>query len=412
MMTRRTLVQSAAALGGLSLLPLPTMAATSARAAGYRYPEETDPHERTLMQWPVNRAIHDDADFLHDLQGSIAKIAHAIAEFEPVVMLAAASHHRAIRKRVSRAVELWDVPTDDLWCRDLGPFFVVNGKGGIAVTQFNFNGWGNKQVHGNDGQVRELWPLDPDRVQALLLPNKSVVYDWSDENGVMHRLLPAEMLHLRHRLGPDGVLGVSPIQAARGVVEMAIKEVEHGTETFSNGAKLLGVLKVPGKLSPSQKGDIKEGWQTKRSGQTPILEHGAEFQQLSMSLVDAQWLESRKFSVEEVARLFRVPPPIIGHLVDSNYSTASELARQWIAMGLSRPLVMWEQAVSIKCLTPAGRRMYTIEHDYEGLLRGSSLERAQFYQSAIAAGWMDKDEVRRMEYLPKQEGSTNAPQDA
>ena len=155
MMTRRTLVQSAAALGGLSLLPLPTMAATSARAAGYRYPEETDPHERTLMQWPVNRAIHDDADFLHDLQGSIAKIAHAIAEFEPVVMLAAASHHRAIRKRVSRAVELWDVPTDDLWCRDLGPFFVVNGKGGIAVTQFNFNGWGNQQIHGNDGQIAE-----------------------------------------------------------------------------------------------------------------------------------------------------------------------------------------------------------------------------------------------------------------
>ena len=70
MMTRRTLVQSAAALGGLSLLPLPTMAATSARAAGYRYPEETDPHERPLMQWPVNRAIHDDADFLHDLQAA------------------------------------------------------------------------------------------------------------------------------------------------------------------------------------------------------------------------------------------------------------------------------------------------------------------------------------------------------
>ena len=259
-------------------------------------------------------------------------------------------------------------------------------------------------VHGNDGQVRELWPLDPDRVQALILPNKSVVYEWADEQGVMHRSLPAEMLHLRHRLGPDGVLGVSPIQAARGVVEMAIKEVEHGNETFTNGAKLLGVLKVPGKLSPTQKGDIKEGWQTNRSGQTPILEHGAEFQQLSMSLVDAQWLESRKFSVEEVARLFRVPPPIIGHLVDSNYSTASELARQWIAMGLSRPLVMWEQAVSIKCLTSAGRRTYTVEHDYEGLLRGSSLERAQFYQSAITAGWMDKDEVRRMEYLPKQEG--------
>ena len=262
-------------------------------------------------------------------------------------------------------------------------------------------------VHGHDGQVRELWPLDPDRVQVLRLPNKSIVYDYADENGVMSRLLSAEVLHLRHRLGPDGVLGVSPIQAARGVVEMAIKEVEHGNDTFSNGARLMGVLKVPGKLKPEQKADIKDGWRSNRSGQTPILEHGAEFQQLSMSLVDAQWLESRKFSVEEVARLFRVPPPIVGHLVDSNYSTASELARQWIAMGLRRPLTMWEQAVSIKCLTAAGRRTFTLEHDYEALLRGDSLSRAQFYESAINAKWLTTDEVRRMEYRPKQEGTPN-----
>jgi agmatine deiminase len=128
-------------------------AAGSARAAGFWYPEETDPHERTFLQWPVNPAVHDDPDFLFDLQGCIAGIASTIAEFEPVVMLAAASHHKAIGKRVSGQVELWDIPTDDLWCRDSGPSFVVDGKGGLAVTQFNFNGWGGKQVHGNDGRI-------------------------------------------------------------------------------------------------------------------------------------------------------------------------------------------------------------------------------------------------------------------
>lgn len=152
MMTRRSLFRSAAAAGGLSLLPRGAFAA-GAGSSGFWYPEETDPHERTFMQWPVNPAVHEDPDFLYDLQGTIADIASTIAEFEPVVMLAAAKYHKAIRKRVVGNVELWDIPTDDLWARDSGPSFVVDGKGGLALTQFNFNGWGAKQVHDNDGQI-------------------------------------------------------------------------------------------------------------------------------------------------------------------------------------------------------------------------------------------------------------------
>lgn len=152
MMTRRSLFRLTAAAGGLSLLPRRSFAG-GAGSQGFWYPEETDPHERTFMQWPVNPAVHDDADFLYDLQATIADIASTIAEFEPVVMLAAAEHHKAIKRLVSGQVELWDVPTDDLWCRDSGPSFVVDGKGGLAVTQFNFNGWGGKQVHGHDGKI-------------------------------------------------------------------------------------------------------------------------------------------------------------------------------------------------------------------------------------------------------------------
>ena len=156
MMTRRSLFRTAAAAGGVSLLPRGAFAGGSARAAGFWYPEETDPHERTFMQWPVSPEVHPDADFLYDLQATIADIASTIAEFEPVVLLAAAEHHKAIRKLVSGQVELWDIPTDDLWARDSGPSFVVDGKGGLALTQFNFNGWGGKQTHGNDGLVAAL----------------------------------------------------------------------------------------------------------------------------------------------------------------------------------------------------------------------------------------------------------------
>ena len=153
MMSRRRLLRFAAAVGGSALLPNGVQAATSARAAGFRIPEETDPHERTFMQWPVSRAVCDDPDFLFNLLGTIADITNTISEFEPVVMLADAKHHRAIKRLVSRGVELWDIPTDNLWARDSGPSFVVDGKGGLAMTQFNFNGWGGKQVHDRDGQV-------------------------------------------------------------------------------------------------------------------------------------------------------------------------------------------------------------------------------------------------------------------
>jgi agmatine deiminase len=153
MMTRRSLFRSAGAAGGASLLPRGAFAGGSVRAAGFWYPEEADPHERTFMQWPVSRQVYDDAEFLFGLQSTIADIANTIVEFEPLVMLAVAEHHKSIRKRVSSAVELWDIPTDDLWARDSGPSFVIDGKGGIALTQFNFNGWGGRQVHGNDDRV-------------------------------------------------------------------------------------------------------------------------------------------------------------------------------------------------------------------------------------------------------------------
>ena len=153
MMSRRSFVRSAAAAGGLSALSSRAFADTSARVSGFWYPEETEPHARTFMQWPVSRRVYSDAGFLAELQATIAGIANAIIDFEPVVMLAAADHHKGAKQLLSANVELWDIPTDDLRARDSGPSFVIDGKGGLALTQFNFNGWGGKQVHGNDGKI-------------------------------------------------------------------------------------------------------------------------------------------------------------------------------------------------------------------------------------------------------------------
>ena len=257
---------------------------------------------------------------------------------------------------------------------------------------------------GNDGQVRALWPINPDNVQVQRT-GSGLVYDYSDGKGAMHRLLAHEVLHLRHRLGDDGVLGIGPIQVARGVVELAQAENEHGRNTFTNGAKLLGVLKVPSMLKPEQRTAIAASWASQHaggsnSGRTAILESGVEFQPLSMSLEDASWIEARKLSVIEVCRLFRVPPSIVGAMEQSNYSNSVEMARQFATQTLRRHLVMWEQAIAAKCLTDAGRRTYFAEHQVEGLLRGDSVNRAQFYASAIESGWMQPSYAARLENMP------------
>lgn len=265
---------------------------------------------------------------------------------------------------------------------------------------------------GMDGAVRALWPLAPDLVTVLRVGG-TLAYDYADTNNVIHRLLAHEVLHLRHRLGDDGVLGISPIAAARGVVDLALAESEHGVATFRNGAKLLGVLKFPGKLKPEQRTSIATSWNSQHAGgsnagRTAILEEGVDFQSVSMTLEDAEWIAARQFSVEEVSRLFRVPPTVIGDLRHGNYSNSVEMARQFVTMTLRRHLVAWEQAIAKQLLTPDEQQIYFAEHQAEGLLRGDSVNRADFYAKGIDAGWLLPSEARRLENLPTMEGIDHA----
>lgn len=258
---------------------------------------------------------------------------------------------------------------------------------------------------GYDGQVRALLPLLGDRVTTLQLENGRMAYDVADGKGNVRRLLQEEVFHLRHRTD-NGLVGVSPITASRETVQLGLAERDHGNATFINGARLSGLLKFPGKLNTDQRAGIAQSWSSQyaggaNAGKTAILEEGVDFQSLSMSMEDAQWLESRQFSVEEVARLFRVPPTIIGDLRHGNYSNNVEMNRVFVVHTLRRHMAMWEQAISRALLTDAGRRIYFAEHNVEGLLRGDSVTRADFYSKGIADGWLVPDEVRKLENLPR-----------
>lgn len=125
----------------------------SAKDAGFRMPLESDRHERTFMQWPARASIYGSNRALDAVRSRIALIARSIARFEPVVVLARPEQIEAAAEALGPGVEIWPIRTEDLWCRDSGPTFVVSNSGKVAVSGFGFNGWGNKQSHADDGLI-------------------------------------------------------------------------------------------------------------------------------------------------------------------------------------------------------------------------------------------------------------------
>jgi agmatine deiminase len=144
-MQRRTFLTNAAAM-----VSLPTIGKSG--TSSLHVPPEEDKHAGTIMQWPVNRNVHPDLDFLDLLQGTIADIANAIVDFEPVTVLAQRNDHGSARRMLSAKVTLWDIPTEDLWARDSGPLFAKRGDA-LVVSHLQFNGWGAKRIHQRDSQI-------------------------------------------------------------------------------------------------------------------------------------------------------------------------------------------------------------------------------------------------------------------
>ena len=161
MINRRRLLRTSAALALLPLLEHLAMSrAASAgppmttKAAGYRVPLESDRHERTFMQWPSRSKIYGSQRNLDAVRSKVALIAQTIARFEPVVVLARTEQREAAGRTLGPSIEVWPIATEDLWCRDSGPTFVVSKSGNaLAIADLGFNGWGNKQSYADDGLI-------------------------------------------------------------------------------------------------------------------------------------------------------------------------------------------------------------------------------------------------------------------
>lgn len=150
--TRRRVLASGAAFAGFGISRGIGHTAGTENLTDFEMPPETGEHRRTFMQWPVSEDVYGKT-LLKRVQASIADVAKAIAQFEEVVVLVGSDDQAEAQALLGGGIQTWDIPTNDLWCRDSGPTFVTNASGQLAVSQIQFNGWGKKQVHNHDAMI-------------------------------------------------------------------------------------------------------------------------------------------------------------------------------------------------------------------------------------------------------------------
>lgn len=265
-------------------------------------------------------------------------------------------------------------------------------------------------VRNGAGRPSALLPVHPDRVTILRSAQGKLLYDVVDDSGRTKRLLADEVLHVKYH-SDDGIIGRSPIQVARDTIGLALAERTHGAKMFEQGTKLSGVIEMPPGSTKKHSAEVRDSWASGQSGvqnhgKTAVLPQGAQFKTVSMTLEDADWIAARRLSIVECCRLFRVPPVMVADMEAANYSNVVELARFFVTNTLRRHLVAWEQAINRVLVNDP--TTYFVEHNVEGLLRGDSLTRSQFYERAITDGWMKRSEVRQLENLPAIEGIDDA----
>ena len=272
--------------------------------------------------------------------------------------------------------------------------------------------WGNSYsqiLRAGRGKIIGLYPLLPDHMEVDRDDKGKLTYTYSTTNGQQVKLRPEDVLHIPG-LGFDGIMGYSPIAVERNAVGLSIAAEEFGGKFFGNGATPSGILTHPNTVKNPKA--LRESWMEAYGGSSnanrvAILEEGMTFTRISMPNNEAQFLETRKFQVEEICRIYRVPPHMIA---DLEHATFSNIEHQSIdfAVHCIRPwLVRIEQAVNRALFTEQEKGRFYCQFNLDGLMRGSYKERMEGYSIARQNGWMSANDIRaleRMNPIPTEEG--------
>ena len=273
--------------------------------------------------------------------------------------------------------------------------------------------WGNAYaqiIRNGKGEVIALYPLMPNRMSVDRDSSGNLYYSYtrySDDaptmNGVTVTLRPSDVLHIPG-LGFDGLVGYSPIAMAKNAIGMAIACEEYGAKFFANGAAPGGVLEHPGTIKDPQK--VRESWNAAYQGSSnshrvAVLEEGMKYQPIGISPEQAQFLETRKFQINEIARIFRVPPHMVGDLEKSSFSNIEQQSLEFVKYTLDPWVIRWEQAISRALLRSDEKKQYFSKFNVDGLLRGDYVSRMSGYATARQNGWMSANDIRELENLDR-----------
>ncbi|QHQ63447.1 phage portal protein [Anaerocolumna sedimenticola] len=280
--------------------------------------------------------------------------------------------------------------------------------------------WGNayaQVVRNGRGQTIALYPLLPSKMDVSRASNGELVYTYYrdvDESGLNPKggyvtLRKDEVLHIPG-LGFDGLIGYSPIAMAKNAIGMSLATEEYGAAFFANGANPGGVLEHPGVIKDIQR--VKDSWNSAYQGsgnahKVAVLEEGMKFQAIGIPPEQAQFLETRKFQINEIARIFRVPPHMVGDLEKSSFSNIEQQSLEFVKYTLDPWVVRWEQSLQQALLLPSEKIELFIKFNLDGLLRGDYQSRMNGYSVGRQNGWMSANDIRELEdmnRIPSEEG--------
>lgn len=254
-------------------------------------------------------------------------------------------------------------------------------------------------VRDNRGAPAALIPHLPDNVTVYRIPRTDrIVYDVSDPSGGTRRLLAEEMLHLKDR-ADDPIMGKSRLSRARSVFSTVLDTEQHAAETYRGGARLSGVFTFPTVLTDEQRKGVKESFLDRVNSKFKmlVLEAGIKFEPISITPEDAELLAARRFGVEQIARLYGVPLPIIGELSNSTFSNVTELGRWFKQRTIIPWLEKWQARILRSLFSTADREAHQVEFDADDLERGDMLQRMQSYRIAREIGLYSANELRAFE---------------
>lgn len=272
--------------------------------------------------------------------------------------------------------------------------------------------WGNAYaqiIRNGAGRVLGLYPLLPDKMDVQRDDRGNIYYVYSrnsDENPMFKeygdiRLKAEDVLHIPG-LGFDGLIGYSPIAMAKNAVGMTLACEEYGASFFANGANPGGVLEHPGVLKDPSK--VRESWNSVYRGvnnahKIAVLEEGMKYQQIGIPPEEAQFLETRKFQINEIARLYRIPPHMVGDLDKSSFSNIEQQSLEFVKYTLDPWVIRWEQSLQRSLLLPGEKGKYFIKLNVDGLLRGDYQSRMNGYAVGRQNGWFSANDIREMENM-------------